>query len=1024
MFDHLTGTRRSSFGLRLLFCLLATLAVLPTSIVYADATDDLIKKQMSAFDEKVMDGNPQAAMAIFQKMLDKYRNHASMLAWQGRVALMQRNGPAAMEALNRALQLKPDHPVANAVMASLEFQTGKQQQAIQRIEKALAKNPDSPDLLQLSAELKMQQMQSPEALKIWQKIADNKDNTDMQRANAYSKVGELEMQAGQHAAAATALGKALEHRWHPNVAMAHIQMLHKSGAGQEAVTAIAEFKKKLNDDPRLAQVKAQALKQLSPIESDLVFYTLETDLKADKFNAYLFDHKAKRIRKSLEGKTDKASKEKLTKVDALILDGLMRDLKETFGRESVSSSWVKKKAGQVKEQAAKVSGDKATNAIDFANQVIADVESKDNAQIESALALAKSGWSLQDFAYPDDDQKKVLEDKGLPILKASYGPLGEALEQYYAAKQSQRQAPAYEELARQFIDNPTDAAIQTKLANAFYEHARKIDATGDDGYDKVLPPLVWAKIPGKTTSPNWDKTIQERYDNAFTLWNNYKVNDRLEARRWDDLLAGYDRIIEVYPLHGALIGRAKVHYYAGNDKQAFEDMAASVAVKAWEYRHTFYRTTYRNAWVVNGVQSVLELHDVLAGTGSSTQPYPTLPTVEMTRIIRDKKWGDIGPYLVMEHKKDSFAKDLIDDMKFGPKLNRVEILNALAREWNEASEDQAKRDQIVEQAKVLKSHGHPSFGILEIKKEMSDEEKIKILEGIVRNTELGGAYEPLIHFLLASIYEKQGDIEKAKLQYNAGAEGWNVDQLKIKMQIVCAQKRDQLEGEVESKELFDRYVAYQEDFKKRSTEFKNDTLELYRWECVLNRLLALKANTTWALHKRHNIRTKLTFYKGAIADLKYVQEKDDKAKKDVIAALLGFNYMKMGDYENAIAEYSKAIGLGYNKTWAFIDRGELYRSAGKAKEAVEDFTKVLEIDPDNDKALEERADLYEWYLKDNKAALADLQKQRSVRISKRAKLKTKDPLAEYMLDTNVIDFRIANLKAKIARGNLDKMFGN
>ncbi|MFG0250201.1 MAG: tetratricopeptide repeat protein [Phycisphaeraceae bacterium JB051] len=998
--------------------------MLPASVAFADATDDLIKKQMAEFDQKVMDGNPQAAMAIFQKMQSKYRNHASLLAWQGRVALMQRNGPAAMEALNRALQLEPDHPIANAVMASLEFQTGKQPQAIQRIEKALVKNPDSPDLLQLSAELKMQQMQSPEALKIWQKIADNKDNTDMQRANAYSKVGELQMQAGQHVAAADALGKALSYRWHPNVAMAHIQMLHKSGAGQEAVQAIAEFKKKLDADPRLAQVKAQALKQLRPIESDLVYFTLEADLKAEKFNAYLFDSKAKRARKALEGKTDEASKQKLAMVDTLILDGMMRDLKETLGRKSVSSSWIKKKAGQLKEQAAKVSGDKASNAIDFANQAIADVESKDNAQIESALALAKSGWSLQDFAYPDDDQKKVLQGKGLPILKGSYGPLGEALEQYYSARQSQRQAPAYEELAKQFIDNPTDAAMQARLANAFYEHARKIDATGNDGYNKVLPPMIWAKIPGKTTSPNWDKAIQERYDNAYTLWNNYKVNDRLEARRWDDLIAGYDRIIEVYPLHGALIGRAKVHYYAGNDKQAFEDMAASVAVKAWEYRHTFYRTTYRNAWVINGVQSVLELHDVLAGKGSAAKPYPTLPTVEMTRIIREKKWGDMGPYLLMEHNKESFAKRLIDDMKFGPKLNRVAILNALAKQWTDATKDQAKRDRIVEQAKVLNSQGHPAFGSLEIQKDMSDEQKVKILEGIARNTELGGAYEPFIHYLLASIYEKQGDIEKAKFQYNAGAGGWNADQLKDKFQLACAKKRDQLEGEVESKELFDRYVAHQEDFKKRSAEFKNDTLELYRWECVINRLLALKVKTIWALHKRHTIRTKLKFYEGAVKDLRYVQEHDDTAKQDVIAALLGFNYMKMGDYENAIAEYSKAIGLGYNKTWAYIDRGELYRSAGKAKEAVEDFSKVLEIDPDNDKALEERADLYEWYLKDNKAALADLEKQRRVRISKRAKLKTKDPLATYKLDTNVIDFRIANLKSKIAKGNLDKMFGN
>mgnify|MGYP001475546434 FL=1 len=70
-----------------------------------------------------------------------------------------------------------------------------------------------------------------------------------------------------------------------------------------------------------------------------------------------------------------------------------------------------------------------------------------------------------------------------------------------------------------------------------------------------------------------------------------------------------------------------------------------------------------------------------------------------------KKWGDIGPYLVMEHNKDAFAKRIVDDMKFGPELYRVEILNALAQEWNDASKDQTKRDRIVEQAKGLNSSG-------------------------------------------------------------------------------------------------------------------------------------------------------------------------------------------------------------------------------------------------------------------------------------------------------------------------------
>jgi Flp pilus assembly protein TadD len=1025
------------FAIRLWLIALVTIATLNTTLrTYAaeqeaapanevDNATSILTDQLKQFDTLLLENKPQDAMALFQRMYRKYTKHPLLMAWAGRIAMMQNNAQAANEALTAALAADPDQALANALMATFEIKTGKGPQGKARLDAALLKHPDSPELLQISAELKMTQFDTAGALEQWQKIAGNQNNTTTQRANAYSKIGEIQMQAQKHVEAALALGYALALHWHPQIAAACVQEQYKAQHYPAAYRTYTDFKDKLYKDPRLAQFRAQVLPQFEAIELELNIRNLSAMIKAKDFNVYTVERNIKDYRKALDGKTDQASKDLLKLVDGAAFDCKVENAKRRYEKDPNNLDWLSLQAKEILKIAPTVAPDKATPAIAMANEILKKYESQNTNQTEAALALAKSGWKLIDFFHPDDDKKKILAEKGLPELKSSYSAAGKALKAYYEPFKAQRQSPAFEELALQFMQSPDDAALKSKLADALYEHIRDLNIADEkDATQKVLPGLVWSMIPGTITSPDYSKELNEKSDTAYSLWNNYKTTDPMKAHRWKEIIEGYDRIISVYPKPGALIGRAKMQLYAGNYRQAFEDQAAAVAVAAWERAHTFmYSSALSGTLDVNGVPTVQQFHDIMTGKGSTSGPFASAPLVEVMKNIQSKNWAEIGPFLLIEHNKNSFGYQLENDIKWGPQLYRVEILHALTAKWIQSKDDAAACETIEKQADELHASRHPCFGLLKIKKGMEEKEIIEILENIARTPELGGTYDPTINYMLAGYYLKRGDKELAMFQYNAGAQGRNVKDIKDKIQINCAQKRDELEGTTDPAVLMERYIAYEKDYTQRSTKFGTNALELYRWESVLNRLMALGSNNVWAVGKRYAILQRLGNNKGAISDLEYVLKYSKTPKKDIIAAVLGENYMQLGDYENAIAEFSKAIGLGYDKAWVYSSRGSLYRSAGQAEKAIEDYSHVLKIEPENDHALEQRAELYEWYVKDEVAALKDREKQMEIRTALKAKDKSKDPIAAYKYDTTVLSFTINNLKMKIAQKKLKGLLG-
>ena len=80
--------------------------------------------------------------------------------------------------------------------------------------------------------------------------------------------------------------------------------------------------------------------------------------------------------------------------------------------------------------------------------------------------------------------------------------------------------------------------------------------------------------------------------------------------------------------------------------------------------------------------------------------------------------------------------------------------------------------------------------------------------------------------------------------------------------------------------------------------------------------------------------------------------------------------MELEKYDEAIADFSKAIELNPDFMGTYYNRGSVYIKLGKYAEACADFTKFIEINPDYADAYCERGNCH-YELKNYKDALTD-----------------------------------------------------
>ena len=59
----------------------------------------------------------------------------------------------------------------------------------------------------------------------------------------------------------------------------------------------------------------------------------------------------------------------------------------------------------------------------------------------------------------------------------------------------------------------------------------------------------------------------------------------------------------------------------------------------------------------------------------------------------------------------------------------------------------------------------------------------------------------------------------------------------------------------------------------------------------------------------------------------------------------GLAYRKIGQNDNAIADFTCAINIEPTNAWSYYNRGSAYFNKADYPRAVEDFTKAAELDP-------------------------------------------------------------------------------
>jgi peptidoglycan hydrolase-like protein with peptidoglycan-binding domain len=74
--------------------------------------------------------------------------------------------------------------------------------------------------------------------------------------------------------------------------------------------------------------------------------------------------------------------------------------------------------------------------------------------------------------------------------------------------------------------------------------------------------------------------------------------------------------------------------------------------------------------------------------------------------------------------------------------------------------------------------------------------------------------------------------------------------------------------------------------------------------------------------------------------------------------MFAFNYEKLGNYDDAIREYSQTIKLRPAFRNVYLNRGLIYHKMGLYDRAIADYNMAIELDPDNERAFYNRARSY------------------------------------------------------------------
>ena len=122
--------------------------------------------------------------------------------------------------------------------------------------------------------------------------------------------------------------------------------------------------------------------------------------------------------------------------------------------------------------------------------------------------------------------------------------------------------------------------------------------------------------------------------------------------------------------------------------------------------------------------------------------------------------------------------------------------------------------------------------------------------------------------------------------------------------------------------------------------------------CLINDAHLDKSTLVIALEERGEDHRLAKRYDEALADYTRAMELDPGNAWAIIGR--GETYRLMGRYDEALADFTRAIELDPGNAWAIAGRGETYRLMGRYDEALADFNRAIELDPGNAWAIASR----------------------------------------------------------------------
>lgn len=984
----------------------SVMCILP--VAANDKTDQTVHRLVAEFDQLLATGQGQQALQQLERMQRGHSEHPLVLAVAGQVQMMQNNVPAATASLNKALEKEPNQPRATALLANIEFRTGRGEQAHKRVEDALATHPKNVELLVIFGQMKMARQEFPAAEDVFVKILDMEEAPPQSKATAHAQIATLKAQQGQHDKAAMALTEAMRLQWHPDLAMALIEQSEKAGNAEKALAAARDFKIKLNN-PQLAQIRQQALSRIEPIEQRMQLLKIEDQLNKgetlagrlalDRFKREAMNNPATRSQhEAAVRRLELVERTKLLTLSmekGYTVDALTRPIADI-------NELVK---GQQGEHV-----DAALVAVAEAQKRIDQVQAT---EVPAVLELLRSGVTLQQLELPDPKMKETLKQKGLGAYRELSSAAKQAIEDYYKPMAEARRPAPFESLMIPYLEKPSDSTLRQALLDSFWKQVENFDTQAPGASrQQVIADRVFTRP--ESSGPAIPSSLKRKRDNdAYTARDQFNDTDLITARRWQDIISGYQRSEAIYPLSNVLEDIARTHFLAGNHRAAADYMALSAAVDMYERAHSFRQDSgsimggSRDMLRLSWAQSLRALSD---GRKISKGPGRNDALSKVLDDIKNGRWVEVAEYVADKHEDSPIDSWFATQIKFGPQVHRQEMIDGLvaAAEAAEAAKDPQRFTQIALIAKSLFLENSPVFALPKAKAAANDEERLQILRYALA-TDLRHSQT---NIAMAEALERQGKLTEALGHYNVAALGRKLSSLQDPHRKAAAQQRDRLLGQLRSEKSEFAFMAglTNEIYGELGKDFRNRYLAALT-EAHVNTLIEMGIQDRRnALQIRSDARRSMGDWLPAIEDLNEIIRLDPKHQMvPQLQCLLGDCHRELGQTEQAMQHYNLSIEAGYRDARVYNARGNLHRSASNTTAALADYSSAIEIDPDNQFALTKRSEIYEYVLKDDDKALVDLKKIEQL---------LKDQGKDTTLST--VSLRIHNILAR----QLSKPFSN